>query len=101
MDPIVQEFAERVRRALGSHLKELVLFGSRARGDARPDSDYDVLVVVDERSSALRNRLLDVEVDLLTRDGAHFASLFRSVDEWTRAKGYPLARNIAREGVAL
>jgi predicted nucleotidyltransferase len=101
MDPIVQEFAHRVRSALGSHLKELVLFGSRARGDARPDSDYDVLVVVDKRSTNLRNRVLDVEVDLLTRDGAHFASLFRSVDEWTRSQGFPLARNIAREGVAL
>ncbi len=101
MDPVVREFAARVRKALGSHLKELVLFGSRARGDARPDSDYDVLVVVDERSVALRDRLLDVEVDMLTHAGAHFASLFRSVDEWARAKGYPLARNIAREGVAL
>ena len=35
-----------VRRNVESaHPEKIVLFGSRARGDARPDSDYDVLVI--------------------------------------------------------
>ena len=31
---------------LGIEVERIILFGSRARGDARPDSDYDILVVV-------------------------------------------------------
>ena len=38
---------EHLRRQLGVRLRAVVLFGSRARGDARPDSDIDVLVVAD------------------------------------------------------
>ena len=101
MDQIAREFGERVRQALGPHLKELILFGSRARGDARPDSDYDVLVVLDERTKALRETVLDVKFDLLTRYDALFGCLYRSADEWKRMEGFPLARNIVRDGVRL
>jgi excisionase family DNA binding protein len=46
----------------------IVLFGSRARGDARPDSDYDVLVVLDEVNDrrglgiAIRGALADLPI---------------------------------------
>jgi len=44
-DPIVLSLKTRLQDSLGENLKELWLFGSRARGDADEDSDYDVLVV--------------------------------------------------------
>ena len=40
---IVEEFSRR-----GLTVEEVLLFGSRARGDFRDDSDWDVLVVVSE-----------------------------------------------------
>ncbi|MCB0226825.1 MAG: nucleotidyltransferase domain-containing protein [Anaerolineae bacterium] len=36
-----------MHQQLGSHLKQVILFGSRARGDFTPDSDYDCLVFVE------------------------------------------------------
>lgn len=43
---ILREVKERLREILGDDLVEVILFGSYARGEAREDSDVDVLVVV-------------------------------------------------------
>jgi predicted nucleotidyltransferase len=76
-----------------------VLFGSRARGDARDDSDYDVVVVVDRRSPEIREILLSIEVDLLDRRGSLVACLLRNEREWAASQGLPIGLNVAREGV--
>ena len=44
MDPILNDSARPWRSSYGSRLDRVVLFGSRARGDAHADSDYDVAV---------------------------------------------------------
>jgi predicted nucleotidyltransferase len=41
-------FVAAVRRHYGSRLHDIVLFGSQARGDARPDSDADVAVILED-----------------------------------------------------
>jgi len=43
---------ELVLQSQGDRVRRIVLFGSRARGDARPDSDYDLLVVMTDLSQA-------------------------------------------------
>ena len=100
-DPVVQEFATTLRQRLGSHLRQILLFGSRARGDAQDGSDYDMLVVVDDRTPELRAIILEVESQLMERYGALVATVLRSEAEWQQLQGFPLARNIAREGVYL
>lgn len=42
---ILEQSVEALRKALGNRLVAVVLFGSRAREDARPDSDWDLLVI--------------------------------------------------------
>ena len=49
-DPVLSEV---VRRLVDEfHPKRIYLFGSRARGDAHDDSDYDLMLVVEERAGA-------------------------------------------------
>ena len=43
-DPILERFRAAVTEIYGDRLARVVLFGSRARGDAGPDFDYDVAV---------------------------------------------------------
>lgn len=45
-DPVLIRFRAAVAEAYGDRLERVVLFGSRARGDHRPDSDYDIAVFV-------------------------------------------------------
>ncbi|WP_089933337.1 nucleotidyltransferase domain-containing protein [Candidatus Entotheonella palauensis] len=98
LDPVIQEFAACLRQRLGSQLDQVLLFGSRARGEAEDGSDYDMLVVVDHRTADVRAIILDIECQLLDRYGALVATVLRSKEEWQKSQGFPLARNIAREG---
>jgi predicted nucleotidyltransferase len=100
-EAIIAALAAELKQRLGAHLRGLWLFGSRARGDARLNSDYDLLILVDESSAELRDRILDLQVEMLDRHDALVATLLRTEDEWQRSQTYPLARNIAREAVRL
>ena len=69
--PLLEEIVTRIRGA--SRPKQIILFGSRARGDARPDSDYDLLVIQEsdqpryQRAVPLYSALADLpaEVEVL------------------------------------
>jgi uncharacterized protein len=100
-DPVITTLADELNRRLGTHLRGLWLYGSRARGDARATSDYDVLIIVDEKTHAMRDRILDLQVEILDRHEALVATLLRTENEWLGSQGSPLARNIAREAVRL
>ena len=100
-DPVLQSLANQIRNCIGSQLRGLWLFGSRARSDARETSDYDILILVDEKTPEMRERILDVQVDLMDHHDVLVATVLRTEDEWRHSQGFPLAQNIAREAVRL
>lgn len=101
MDTVAEEFSTELRRRLGISIREIFLFGSRAREDAREDSDYDMLVVVEHRTPEIRSVILDIENNILDRHGVLVATVLRSEEEWKRSQGFPFALNIAKDGLAL
>lgn len=56
----LDRFRELVRSRFGDRLREMTVFGSRARGDAHEDSDVDLLVVVDQLSESERGEVFDL-----------------------------------------
>jgi uncharacterized protein len=46
LDPVLVRLKSELAKLYGPRLKQILLYGSRARGDHRADSDYDVLVVL-------------------------------------------------------
>jgi predicted nucleotidyltransferase len=70
-DPILKRFRAAVNEIYGDRVARVVLFGSRARGEARPDSDYDVAVFLRDMPDqpAEMNRLADLATDILYNGG--------------------------------
>ncbi len=59
------QFKTNLERVLSGQLIELKLFGSKARGDDRPNSDIDVLVIVATDDWRIRDKVYDVATDIL------------------------------------
>jgi len=84
-----------------------ILFGSRARGTHRPDSDADVAVLLNgahQPRAAVALAMADLAYDVLVETGIDISPLPVWVDEWERPETFsnpPLLRNIAAEGVRL
>jgi len=98
---IVNQFKNILQQALGDRLVELRLFGSRARGDAEEGSDFDVLVIVDRRTDDVREIVLDADIEMMNRYEKLFAALIYDKSEWQKARSFPHAWNIEREGIVL
>lgn len=98
---IAREFAALLRDRLGPRVKQVILFGSQARGDARDGSDYDVLVVVDERTPEIEETVLDTDVEMMNRHETLFASIIKTEKEWRRLEKFPIGWNIKQEGIGL
>ena len=54
------EFKQRLPADVKAHLKQLIAFGSRARGDSLPDSDLDVVALVDEKTDEIKRKMDDI-----------------------------------------
>lgn len=100
-DPILARFRAALARTYGERLERAVLFGSRARGDARPDSDYDVAVFLREQESFWQEsgRLAEIETDILYDTGAVINALPFSASAYGART--PLMQELRRDGVDL
>ena len=89
-----------LRAAYGGRLVDVYLFGSRARGDHDPDSDIDVLIILDEIDSyAADLRLSGVATSRLSlEDGVTISRLLATRDSWER-RDRPILQAIASEGI--
>jgi predicted nucleotidyltransferase len=82
---------------------QVIIFGSRARGDAKIESDWDILILTDylvttEVERSFRNNLFDIEIET----GEVFSTFVYQKQIWnTKHKVTPLYRNIKREGVRI
>jgi len=71
-DPVLTRFRAAVAEIYGERAERVVLYGSRARGDARADSDYDVAVFIRDAGTFTdeSTRLAAISTDILLDIGA-------------------------------
>ena len=102
---LLGQYVEEVKKIYGERLKSVILYGSYARGDYRPDSDIDIMILVDltdmeveELSKQLSwstydfNEEHDTDIKPIVKSDTHFK-------KWLGV--YPFYTNVQKEGVKL
>ena len=100
-DPVLRRVRAARGALYGPRLGRVVLFGSRARGAPRPDSDYDIavfLTALPDRWAEL-DRLADLRVRFIDETGAFFDAKPYPAAAWREAS--PLMHEIRRDGLEL
>jgi len=84
--------------------EKLILFGSQARGDARPDSDWDLLILLNKDK---RNFSEDYDkyaypfTEMGWNFGVAINPIFYTQKQWEQGKIFPLYRNITQDGIEI
>ncbi len=97
--PLIEEFRRSLRGSYGRRLKGMVIFGSLARGEWTPESDIDVLVLLDSAldARAEREHIWRLAWSLADRHGALIEPLVFTEQAYQQGKA-PLFFNVRREG---
>lgn len=102
---LIEELKHRLPADVLRHIRQMILYGSRARGDSSEDSDLDLVALVDEHTPELELTLDEIAYEVMwDHDFKPIISLkvfdevrFRSA----AAKGFSFYRNVEREGVTV
>lgn len=102
---LLKQYVEEVRKIYGERLRSVILYGSYARGDFRPDSDIDIMILIDLTDMEIKkyrkqlswatydfNEEHDTDIKPIAKSDAHFK-------KWLDV--YPFYTNVQREGVEL
>lgn len=86
------------------HSATAILYGSRAKGNAGPDSDWDILILVNKPKvslkdeQAFRHNLYELEL----KTGQPISTFVYSLQDWNdKLSITPLYQNIQREGLVI
>ena len=105
LDEILKKYVEDVREIYGENLRTIILYGSYARGDFKPDSDIDLMILVDLSDDEIKRKghvLSDLTFDYNFDNNLEIMPIVKNLDhfnKWIRA--YPFYNNVKKEGVEL
>lgn len=105
MQSLIEKYVLEIKKIYGVHLRQIILYGSYARGDFKGDSDVDIMILVDISDLELKrysqnlsymtydfNLDNDIDIKPIAKSEAHFR-------KWV--VNYPFYANIQKEGVIL
>ena len=92
---------EHIKEVAGKTLPKgtsLWLYGSRARGDARPNSDYDLLILIDKDRLTLDDYRVALPLNYLSWDiGVQISPQVYARKEWNDSSYTPFYENVERD----
>jgi uncharacterized protein len=98
---VLRRYRAALEALYGDQIDRVILFGSRARGDANAESDYDVAIFLKSMPDRWRelDRLVRLGIDFLDDDRAFFDAKPYTAAAYQQRT--PIMREIRRDGVSL
>lgn len=99
-----EEFITQLKGVVLSHddKAQVILFGSRARGDFKADSDWDILVLTSEKMDApTQGEMIDDVYEMEMKYLQPISTLIIEKKRWDQGEIMPLHKNVTREGIVL
>ena len=99
----IKEFSRLLREQLGTTVKEIILFGSKARGDSEKYSDIDILIVLDEVSWDIKKAISELAAEENIRHNVLISTIRYDIDIWAMPaiQASPFVMAVKREGIWL
>lgn len=97
---LLEEFKKEVEQIYGDKLKQVILYGSHARGDFTEGSDIDLLILLEGKVVPGKeiDRMIDIITDINLKYGVLISVYPVSEEDYTNVNS-PLLINVRREGV--
>lgn len=102
---LIKKYVSSVHEIYGTHLKQVILYGSYARGDYNSDSDVDIMILLDLSDmdiKAYRHQLSDMTFDFNMNYDTDIKPIAKSEEHFHKwIENYPFYTNVNKEGVTL
>ncbi len=105
---ILEEYVAGLNEIIGADLKQVILYGSYARGEQKQDeeiSDIDIMILVDadaDEIKKLEKRVLDYSYDLDLKYDILLSPMIENVDDYNSRINYiTFYKNVKEEGVLI
>jgi predicted nucleotidyltransferase len=100
---MVRDFVARLHARFDGELVSAILFGSRARGDAAPDSDMDVMVILANAPRDIRRDVRDLATEVWLEHGIFLSTRVSSEAHWQELEKMQTGFycNVCRDGIQL
>lgn len=105
MQSLMEQYIAEIKKIYGIHLRKIILYGSYARGDFKPDSDIDIMILLDMSDADLKvysQQLSYMTYDFNLDNNLDIKPIAKSDDHFRKwVDNYPFYANINKEGVVL
>ena len=96
-----KKIAEKFAKAIKSeYIKEIILYGSVARGEDKEDSDIDILIITDYYDN-LEDKIADEVVKVIFDDDEYISTQIMTVEHFEKTKNFSFLTNVLKEGVTI